>query len=191
MPLYDSAESRGAICRRSPVRQPPPQQNAPTAFSESWRGIPRMLPSNPGYVGEREEHWVPIRTQSGPNGVPGALWAAEERGGRPTPHSITSSARGEQRRWHFDVERPGGLEIDDQLDFRDLLNRQVRGFLAFENSPYIEADGLVHLCITASIAHQTARRSEFGELVDRGQRVTKRLVRRVVRYGSSGMHRLR
>jgi hypothetical protein len=29
---------------------------------------------------------------------------------------------------------PRGLEINDQFDFRDLLGRQIDGFLAFENA---------------------------------------------------------
>jgi hypothetical protein len=31
----------------------------------------------------------------------------------------------EQREWHSDAKRPGGLEIDDQFDFRGLMDWQV------------------------------------------------------------------
>src|SRR5215475_10630092 len=33
------------------------------------------------------------------------------------------------------AERLGGLEIDDQFEFRGLLHWQIRGLLAFENAP--------------------------------------------------------
>src|SRR5215467_4431330 len=41
---------------------------------------------------------------------------------------------GKQRRRHSDAERPGSLEIDDQLDLGGLLNRQITGLFAFENA---------------------------------------------------------
>jgi hypothetical protein len=46
---------------------------------------------------------------------------------------------GEQRQRHGEAERPGGLEVDDQLDLGGLLNRQVGGLLALENPAGIEA----------------------------------------------------
>ena len=45
----------------------------------------------------------------------------------------------DQRQRHGDAERLGGLEVDVQLDFRPLLDRQVGGFLALENPPGIDA----------------------------------------------------
>ena len=38
-------------------------------------------------------------------------------------HSITSSARGEQRRWNIEAERLGGLELMHQLEFGRLHDR--------------------------------------------------------------------
>jgi putative tryptophan/tyrosine transport system substrate-binding protein len=37
----------------------------------------------------------------------------------------------EQRDWHLEAERPGGLQVDDKIDFRDLLHRQISRLLAF------------------------------------------------------------
>ena len=48
-------------------------------------------------------------------------------------HSITSSARASRRWRHIEAERLGGLEIDDQLDFRGLLDREVAGLCSLEN----------------------------------------------------------
>jgi hypothetical protein len=44
---------------------------------------------------------------------------------KPRLYSITSST---QR--HDDPERLGGLEVDDQFDFRRLLDRQISRLLA-------------------------------------------------------------
>ena len=65
-----------------------------------------------------------------------------------------------------------GLEIDDLLNFRDLLYRQVGGLLAFEYAPGIDADLAVGFCKAASIAHQAAGSGEISILKDRRHRVT-------------------
>ena len=39
----------------------------------------------------------------------------------------------EQRGREREPDRLGGLEVDDQLDFRGLLDRQVGGLVAFED----------------------------------------------------------
>src|SRR6516225_9410497 len=39
-----------------------------------------------------------------------------------------------------EAERLGGLEVNDQIDFRDLLHREVSRFLTFENAPGIDAN---------------------------------------------------
>ena len=48
-------------------------------------------------------------------------------------HSITSSARANSFWRHIEAKRLGGLEIDDQLYFRGLLDWQVAGLCALEN----------------------------------------------------------
>ena len=53
-------------------------------------------------------------------------------------HSITSSARARNRR-HFEAERLSGLEIDHQLEFGGLLDRQVGRLLAFKNPAGVDA----------------------------------------------------
>ena len=85
--------------------------------------------------------------------------------------SITSSARASSGRRHGDAERLGGLEVDDQLDFGGLLNRQVGRLLALENPAGVEADQAVQIRIAASVAHQAAGRGELAILVDRRHRV--------------------
>ena len=41
---------------------------------------------------------------------------------------------------HGEAERLGGLEVDDQLDFRGLLDRQIGWLLALENPAGVDAD---------------------------------------------------
>jgi hypothetical protein len=45
----------------------------------------------------------------------------------------------EQRERHGEPERLGGPQVDDQLDFRELLDRQVRRPLALQNSAGVDA----------------------------------------------------
>jgi hypothetical protein len=49
----------------------------------------------------------------------------------------------EQRERECDAKRLGGLEIDDELDFCRLLNRQVGRLLALQNSSNVIADQTV------------------------------------------------
>jgi hypothetical protein len=44
---------------------------------------------------------------------------------------------GQQRLRDCEAKRLGGLELDGQLDFYGLLDRQVGWFLAFKNAPGI------------------------------------------------------
>jgi len=39
-----------------------------------------------------------------------------------------------QRCWQFEAEGLGGLQVDDQFDFGNLLDRQVGGLLALEDT---------------------------------------------------------
>ena len=55
-------------------------------------------------------------------------------------HSITSSARASSVGGTVEAERPGGLEVDDQLEFGRLHNRKVGGLCALEDATGIDAD---------------------------------------------------
>ena len=44
---------------------------------------------------------------------------------------------GEQRRWHFQAERLGGFEIDDQLELGGLSDRQVTGPFTLKDAIHI------------------------------------------------------
>src|SRR5262245_36086321 len=49
----------------------------------------------------------------------------------------------DKRERHRDAERFCGLHVDDQLEFRGLLDRQLRRLLTFENSTSINAERTV------------------------------------------------
>ena len=73
-----------------------------------------------------------------------------------------------------DAEDLGGLEVDDHLDFCDLLHGEVRRFLAFENAPGmpgIDANLVVGIAEAAAIAHQAAGQGVPTVWEDRGQRM--------------------
>src|SRR5439155_20683275 len=57
-----------------------------------------------------------------------------------TLHSITSSARASRGRRHIEAERPGGLEVDDQLEPRRLYDGQICGLRAVENPAGVGAN---------------------------------------------------
>src|SRR6516225_9525097 len=71
-------------------------------------------------------------------------------------------------------ERLCGLEVDDQLDFHRLLNRQVTQFGTFENSPCVDAHLPIGISKVRSIAHQAARSSELAIRINRGKGMTRR-----------------
>jgi hypothetical protein len=64
--------------------------------------------------------------------------AAEQRDELAAPHSIVGD--GEQGRWRIEAEHPGGLRVDDKLEFGRLRNWQIRRVGPFEDAPTIDAD---------------------------------------------------
>jgi hypothetical protein len=69
------------------------------------------------------------------------------------------------------AERLGGLEIDNELEFGRLQDRQISWFLASENTPCIDASLVVQVAEAAPIAHQAAGQGVLTVLEDRGQRM--------------------
>ena len=61
--------------------------------------------------------------------------AAEQRDELAPSHSITSSARDEQRRRHVKAERLRGLEINDQLEFGPCWTGKSAGFSPLRMRP--------------------------------------------------------
>src|SRR5262245_34940014 len=75
---------------------------------------------------------------------------------------------------HRQVERLGGSEIDDELKFPWQLDRQVARFFTLEDPPGVDADLMIGLHQSGSIAHQAAALGVFTPRVGRGQLVVFR-----------------
>src|SRR5262245_18814608 len=81
---------------------------------------------------------------------------------------------GKYCRRHGEVEHPGGLGIDDQLELRGLYDWQVRGLHALEDAAGVDTHLTVRIRQAGSVTHQPA---DFGILTSRiyrGNRVARR-----------------
>src|SRR5262249_22351287 len=79
-----------------------------------------------------------------------------------------------QRKRDRQAERPSGFEVNDQLDFSRLVNRQVSRLGTFENSPCVDANLPIGISKIGSIAHEPARCREPAVRINRGNGVTRR-----------------
>src|SRR5262249_57831921 len=73
--------------------------------------------------------------------------------------------RGRQRERDRKAERLGGLEVDVQLDFGGLLDRQIGGVVALENPAGIESGDSMRVPDAWSLPHQTSPPPELPPLV--------------------------
>ena len=112
--------------------------------------------------------------------------AAEQRDElAPPDHSITSSARARSDRRHFEAERLGGRQIDDQIELGRLLDRDVSRLRPAQNL-VDEVGGAPELVREVwSIGHQTARFNVLPSAVHRRQ---SRAHRQDVDAGPVGVH---
>jgi hypothetical protein len=72
-----------------------------------------------------------------------------------------------ERKRNRDPKRVSGLEVQEQLDFRGLLYRQLARLFAFENTGDIDAGETVSVRDAAAIARQTASGGELAVHRDR------------------------
>src|SRR5215468_3113988 len=73
----------------------------------------------------------------------------------------------DQRGRQSDAKSFRGREVDDQFNFRGLLDSELSRLLSLENTPDVGAGLTERLCRTVAVAHQTTGRSEWAILVDR------------------------
>ena len=65
-----------------------------------------------------------------------------------------------EQRWRYgEAKGFGGLEVDNHLEFRDLLDRQIRGFVAPDDAPGINARLPVRLQKVAAASPPAALKS--------------------------------
>src|SRR5262249_42098839 len=63
---------------------------------------------------------------------------------------------GEQRRRHIEAQRLRSLEVNDEIELRGPLHRQLAGLFAFEDAARIDAGPALSVEETRTIAHQPA-----------------------------------
>src|SRR5262245_5512580 len=81
---------------------------------------------------------------------------------------------GEQRKRECETKRVGSFEVDDQLDFHRLLNRQVSWFGTVENPTCVDADLPIDIGKIDAIAHEPARSREPAVRINRWNGITRR-----------------
>src|SRR6516164_9429654 len=81
---------------------------------------------------------------------------------------------GAAKQWQRDcyAKHLGSLEVQEHLDLRGLLNRQLARLFAFENTGGVDASQTVSVGKATAIAHQAAGGDELAVFEDRRYRVT-------------------
>ena len=74
----------------------------------------------------------------------------------------------EHSRWNCKVKSLGRLQIDDQLEFRRLLDRQVSRLSSLEDFVYVVRGAAVHFRQSYAIGHQTTFIDKLADGVHRG-----------------------
>src|SRR5262249_48944120 len=80
----------------------------------------------------------------------------------------------EQRRRHFEAERPGSLQVDHELELGRLQDREVCWFFALKDAAGIDADLTIHVQNIDSVTHQLAHFDIFSDAIHGRNRVTRR-----------------
>src|SRR5215471_6935506 len=75
---------------------------------------------------------------------------------------------------YVEPENLGRIEVDDELEFRGLLDRQVTRPLALENSPNVDADVPIAVGDVHPVAHQTTGGGKLACKENGGHPLTQR-----------------
>src|SRR5215470_14194839 len=89
-------------------------------------------------------------------------------------HLICST---QQRLRHGQAERPGGLEVDDQVELRRLFHGQVTGLGALEDLVDVARGAPEEVREVCSIGHETTGLDKGRQGEDRRQPVLERQIR--------------
>src|SRR6516225_8436711 len=100
-----------------------------------------------------------------------AVWHSDAARGPSTPSFNELVGEQLDRVGHLDAERSGRLQVDHELKFRRLQDRQVGGLGALENLTGIRADLTIHLYTIRRVAHQPANFDSHARRVARGNAI--------------------
>src|SRR5262249_6293716 len=73
---------------------------------------------------------------------------------------------------HGKTEPLGGLEVDHELEFGGLYDRQISRLLALENPPRVHADLAIGISNAGGVAYQTPCRGELAHSIARAASAT-------------------
>jgi hypothetical protein len=82
--------------------------------------------------------------------------------------------------WNGEAERFRGFEIDHELDFGRLLERQIGRLFAFEYASSVDASLLKGVIVVGTVAHQAASCGKCAILVNCRQPVLERKSRDLI-----------
>src|SRR5262249_29656554 len=75
--------------------------------------------------------------------------------------------------WDSDAKRLGGLEVDDQLDFHRLLDRQFGRLGTFENPPGVTTDEAISIGEARAVTPQAPGCGKLAPILNRPYRMTR------------------
>ena len=114
--------------------------------NRTWPIIGEVLRAAANY-GARLPDWVKVRNRRANPALPVRPQL------RTSAASLDHLVGGDkQSLWYLDAERLGGLEIDEQFDFRGLLDWQVRRLFSFQNATSVDTGQAIDFWTVASVA---------------------------------------
>src|SRR6266478_6192603 len=107
------------------------------------------------------------------------VWHVDAARGPSTPSLDHLVGAGEKCRRNFEAKQPRSLQVDDELEFGRLHDRQVGGLPALEYAAGVDADLTIHVHTIGVVAHQPAGFDSLARGIARGNPITRRECRKL------------
>src|SRR5262252_8283451 len=102
-----------------------------------------------------------------------AVWHSDAAKGPSTPSFNHLVGAQQDPSWQLDSDRSCGLEVDDKLEFRGLLDRQVGRLRALEDLTGIGPDLTPHVLTIGRVAHQPTGFDSLARGINRGNAIAR------------------